>query len=194
MSYDAIAPFYDGLSKVVFGSSLTKAKTCFLQELKPGDKVLAVGGGTGDILAYLPKGVRAHFIDTSPKMLQIARDRSATHEFAQASVFDITDRTYDVILLHCFVDQFSATDLDRLIDHVQLLLAPNGCVQVTEFVDEKLWHKALLTMMYGFFRYTTNLQNNRLPAWKDKFRSKFHAETTKRYYGGFIHAIWYTQM
>ena len=69
--YRAWAPVYDVASERLFAPSRRRALD--LLALKPGERVLIPGVGTGADLPYLPTGVRALGVDLSPAMLARAR-------------------------------------------------------------------------------------------------------------------------
>lgn len=69
--YRIWAPFYDTLLNRFFSPGRKRAFQ--LLSLKPGEKVLLVGIGTGEDIPFLPDGVIATGIDLSPQMLERAR-------------------------------------------------------------------------------------------------------------------------
>lgn len=69
--YRLWAPIYDSTVNRIFTPGRKRALE--LLDLKPGEKVLLVGVGTGADLPLLPAGVDATGIDLSPEMLARAR-------------------------------------------------------------------------------------------------------------------------
>jgi phosphatidylethanolamine/phosphatidyl-N-methylethanolamine N-methyltransferase len=74
-AYRRYARIYD----VIFGAVLQPGRRAVLEalELKPGDRVLEVGVGTGISLPLYPRNVRITGIDVSREMLEKARARVA---------------------------------------------------------------------------------------------------------------------
>ncbi|HVJ24137.1 MAG TPA: methyltransferase domain-containing protein, partial [Burkholderiales bacterium] len=74
-AYRRYARIYD----VVFGAVLQPGRNAVLQalKLKPGDRVLEVGVGTGLSLSLYPRDVRITGIDVSREMLERAQARVA---------------------------------------------------------------------------------------------------------------------
>jgi ubiquinone/menaquinone biosynthesis C-methylase UbiE len=52
-NFDFIAPYYDFLSKLIFGKRLRIAQTSLLSKIPRHQRILLVGGGTGWILPEL---------------------------------------------------------------------------------------------------------------------------------------------
>jgi phosphatidylethanolamine/phosphatidyl-N-methylethanolamine N-methyltransferase len=73
--YDKLAKVYD----LVFGPTLHpgRVKAIRQMDLRPGERVLEVGVGTGINLSLYPKDCRVTGIDFSESMLEKARDRVA---------------------------------------------------------------------------------------------------------------------
>ena len=74
-AYRLYSPVYDLLFGRVFRRGRAAAIRC--AELRPGDRVLDVGFGTGLNLAYYPRDCRIVGIDVSPEMLDRGRQRIA---------------------------------------------------------------------------------------------------------------------
>ena len=74
-AYRRYARIYDA----VFGPVLQPGRRALLErlELKPGERVLEVGVGTGLSLPLYPRSVRITGIDVSREMLEKARERVA---------------------------------------------------------------------------------------------------------------------
>ena len=71
--YRLWAPIYDATVGHIFQPGRRQALR--LLDLKPGERVLLVGVGTGADLPLLPEGVEAVGLDLSPEMLARARSR-----------------------------------------------------------------------------------------------------------------------
>ena len=71
--YTAFAPLYDRVAS--FGTQ--RRRSIELLDLKPGERVLIVGAGTGADLLYLPAGVEVVAGDITPAMVERVRRRAA---------------------------------------------------------------------------------------------------------------------
>ena len=101
--YRAFAPFYD----VVFGPSLQHGRNAVLRalELRPGERVLEIGVGTGLSLPLYPEHVSVSGIDISREMLAKARarveDRQLRHIEAltamDAQALSFADGSFDKV-------------------------------------------------------------------------------------------------
>ena len=71
--YAKLSPIYD----IVFGATLQAGRVAAMErmDLRPGDRVLEVGVGTGINTSLYPRDCRVTAIDLSEKMLQKARER-----------------------------------------------------------------------------------------------------------------------
>ena len=72
--YDYIAPFYQFFSKLVFGDLLFEAQTLFLTKDLTPNKILIVGGGTGELLSFCLNqypAVRITYVESSKKMTSL---------------------------------------------------------------------------------------------------------------------------
>jgi len=177
-SFDGIAPYYDLLSRLVFGKRIVEAQEYFLTEIKEGDRILILGGGTGWILKSIFKItglVEVWYIDSSPKMIE----KSATRNVAPPKVHFIcgtlddipSDMKFNVIITNFFLDMFSEASLLPLIDSISRKLQLDGRWLCTDFIkNEKWWQRVLLSIMYRFFKFTTDLKNDQLPDWENQLR------------------------
>ena len=48
--FDKLTPYYDLLTRLVFGKAIINSQEQFLSLVRSGSRVLVVGGGTGKIL------------------------------------------------------------------------------------------------------------------------------------------------
>jgi len=102
-AYAFLTPVYDILFNKIFHSGRVVAID--LLEIKPGDRVLEIGVGTGLNLPLYPRDCQVTGIDISVEMLQKARERSkelgltnVTLGLMDASDLQFPDDTFDHVL------------------------------------------------------------------------------------------------
>lgn len=103
-AYRRLAPIYDA----VFGPLFARLRRHALGmlALRPGERVLLVGVGTGADLPLLPEGVTAVAVDLSEVMLARARarlplpGRRVALALADAQALPLADRVFDAALLN----------------------------------------------------------------------------------------------
>ena len=102
--YRLWAPVYDALVGPLFQPGRVRALR--LLDLKPGERILLLGIGTGADLPLLPEGVQAVGVDLSPEMLARARSRlpligrRVTLIQADAQNFPIEAGSFDAVVLN----------------------------------------------------------------------------------------------
>lgn len=172
MGFDSIAKYYDRLARIVFGKSLVNAQTHFLDRIPPVSNVLVIGGGTGwwlkEFLQSNPY-CRICYVEESEEMLKLAREVTGGDcriSFRLGNEDSIAERSeFDAIILFCFLDIFSETELRKVIEKIKASAKLNALWLVTDFVESKKWHSILLLIMYRFFKLATGLKNQSLPDW-----------------------------
>lgn len=173
MGFDAIAKYYDQLARLVFGKSLIKAQTYFLNSVPPSSKVLVIGGGTGWwLMKFLQNNpaCKIIYIEESNEMLKMAR--AATNGDCRICFMLGTENSipyeekFDVVITFCFLDLFSEDQLSEVIAKILTSLKPNALWLVTDFVNTNRIHSILLFVMYRFFKLTTEMNNQILPDWE----------------------------
>ena len=161
-NYNPVVWFYDGLSKLVFGSNIKKAQIDLLCLIPANSKLLIVGGGTGwileDITKLHPSSLEITYIDSSSKMIERSEKRSyaSNHvEFIEASIehyhLPDTGKLYDVIITPFIADGFSQADWQQVFTKLDKGLKANGVWLYTDFqMNDKslLWQRLLLKLLY----------------------------------------------
>lgn len=192
--FDKVARFYDRLAQLVYGKTLLNAKSHFLDQIREGDRVLIIGGGTGEILPLLPSSCQVTFLDPSTNMIEVAVKREKPIETTFVSQilenFESSGK-FDVIIANFFFDLFEEPVLSRQLKNVKRLLDADGTLVVSDFSYSsplhQFWQRPLVASMYLFFRITTGLKTNRLPKIEKKLEGAgLHVQIEKRWGKGFI--------
>lgn len=197
-TFDPIADFYDPLADIIFLGRVFQAQTRYLDRIKPGSKVLILGGGTGRILVPLFKrqpDARVWYVEASAAMLKKSRDRLTGQEkvvFIHGTEESLPDQRFDVIILPFFLDMFEEPDLSDLCSKLLRTSKAGAVWLVSDFVDSRRWYRIVLFVMYRFFNLLCQVKPHRLPPWKQMLRASvgLPLEETS-YYGGFISADLY---
>jgi tRNA (cmo5U34)-methyltransferase len=188
--FDRLAPFYDDLAGLVFGQQMIDAQTCYLNAIPTHSKVLMLGGGTGWILQELLKinsTLEVWYIDSSPKMLELASQRLNGNNQVQfilgteANIPQGID--FDVLITHFFLDQFSDLELSTIINHLTKLMRPEVKWLVADFVPSpKTQHQILSWMMHTFFRWSVNHPNKSLVNWENAMAANGWTFQSQQYF------------
>jgi len=181
MNCDAIARYYQALEYLSFGPCLERARFAFLSHTTPAKRAILCGGGDGRFLAQLLRTnprVQVDFVDLSPAMVELARQRIARmgEGFLQRVTFTVADirefrprsSGYDLIATHFFLDCFSETELENVVACLARCSAPNAQWLLSEFHEanthlDRIWTKTVIRTLYAAFRITTGLRVTRLP-------------------------------
>ena len=196
-SFDFIAPFYDRLAKLVFGRSIINSQLHFLNLIPDQASVLILGGGTGWILEELiarKPDCAVCYIEASSKMLQLTHQRKlndnitlihGTEDHIPATI------AFDAVITNFYLDLFPEDRLDKVIRKVTERARPASVWIATDFIDEgKWWQRAMLKVMYFFFRNVSAVEAAKLPAWKKRMLQHLWVEQdSKIWYGGFIGSV-----
>lgn len=173
-NYDKIAPIYDTLSKLVFNKSQLLGQIAQLKYLNANQHILICGGGSGKILdeisIKIPRGLQILYLDSSQKMIEIAKTRnrgSNIIEFICQDILDFeTDKRFDVIITSFFFDNFPENKANYVFGKLDSLLVNNGLWFQNDFTlssnTEIWWKSIMLRIMYLFFNLTSNLGNSKL--------------------------------
>jgi ubiquinone/menaquinone biosynthesis C-methylase UbiE len=195
-NYDNSAPFYDGLSRLVFGKTLIKAQVYLLQFIPAKAKILIIGGGTGWILEEIakvhPTGLTITYVEISANMTGLSRKRNTGSNnvtFINDAVENVLLQIdYDVVITPFLFDNFTEETLPGLFDHIHPALKPRGAWLCTDYqVTGKLWQKALLKSMYLFFKLLCGIDTTTLPDFDAQFaKHGYKKKSAKTFFANFI--------
>lgn len=102
LRYTLWAPFYDWVA--TFRGQ--RRRSIEVLALRPGERVLVVGAGTGADLPFIPQGVEVLATDLTPAMLARARPRvrpGIELRVMDGQALDLPDASFDAVILHLIV-------------------------------------------------------------------------------------------
>lgn len=181
MNCDTLAPHYQNLEHLSFGSRLERSRIAFLGEVATAQRAIVCGGGDGRFLARLLR-VNPHvvvdFVELSAAMLEIAqrRVRGMGLEFyartrfwaGDLRAFEPRPEGYDLIVTNFFLDCFSEQELLSVVMYLSRCAARDARWVLSDFQEVpsafgRLWSGAVIRGLYAAFRCTTGLCVDRLP-------------------------------
>jgi ubiquinone/menaquinone biosynthesis C-methylase UbiE len=183
MNANLIAPFYQPVEYMCFGSALQQRRTAFLEDVHGARRAVSCGEGDGRFLVALVKanpGVHATAVDASRRMVELARKRieymgdayRARTDFSYMQVGQFEPgESYDLIATNFFLDCLSTAEVEVVVKQIASWAAPRAKWIVSEFAQPAdpvahLWTGAVIRSLYGAFRLTTGLRVTQLPAYR----------------------------
>ena len=177
MSFDTLAHYYRMMEWVTAGGVLQRCRTAFLAETTNSHRALLLGEGPGRFLVKLLRAnprVEITCVERSPRMIDEARRQLTEDELARVR-FEQVDalewqpprHEFDLVVTNFFLDCFRPEELQSLVAKVGASATMNALWLVADFREpERGWRRwrgrAVLGLMYAFFRFTTDLSAVRL--------------------------------
>ncbi|TKB46292.1 bifunctional demethylmenaquinone methyltransferase/2-methoxy-6-polyprenyl-1,4-benzoquinol methylase UbiE [Thalassotalea mangrovi] len=160
--FHSVAQQYDIMNDLMsFGiHRLWKRFTIDASGARPGNKVLDLAGGTGDLTAKFSKIVGANgqvvLADINSSMLNVGRDKlrdlgvvgNVDYVQANAQALPFEDNTFDIVTIAFGLR--NVTDKDEALRSIYRVLKPGGRLLVLEF--SKPEHE-LLNKVYDFYSF-----------------------------------------
>jgi demethylmenaquinone methyltransferase/2-methoxy-6-polyprenyl-1,4-benzoquinol methylase len=135
--FDRIAPVYDGMNRLMTaGLDRRWRRETAVAVVRPGDRVLDVCCGTGDLaVAAAAAGGRVTGVDFSERMLERARRKSQAVEWLQADALALpfADDSFDVATAGFGVRNFE--DLEAGLRELRRVLRSGGRLGVLEITQ-----------------------------------------------------------
>ena len=202
-SYDPIAFGYDFIAGLFSFNQINKSQLAFVSHLSTQATCLILGGGSGYFLQKLleeNETIHVTYVDASVKMIASAQKRIAKNlpdelhrvTFICKLVEDFEFDSYDVIVCNYFLDLFDDVYVTQLIKQFKQYLNKDGLLYITDFsLSEKgfmHWSgKVGLKILYLFFKWTTNLPTQNLPAIDAIVKQKgFYILNVKSFFKGLL--------
>lgn len=202
--FNRVAPYYDALARLVYGTALERAQLALLPFVPQQARVLVIGGGTGWLLEQLlktEKHLGILYLDASPAMLQRAQQKFSKYKMPSCSVsFRLgTEQAlqpheqFDVIVTPFLLDLFPPPRLQQLMQKLTAALAPNGKWLLADFWPARQpapwWQQVLIKGMYVFFGWLSEVQAKQLPDYGSHFKVLgFEVKYSQLFYGDMVQA------
>jgi demethylmenaquinone methyltransferase/2-methoxy-6-polyprenyl-1,4-benzoquinol methylase len=129
---------YDAMSQLYSGGQIRVCKLAFLDQIRPGQRVLFAGAGTGeDAIAAAERGATVVAIDSSAEMVERLRERAGPGtaiEIVRADVLEV-DRPgqFDWVISNFFLNIFQPEALRRVIGHLAAFMTHDGALVIGDF-------------------------------------------------------------
>jgi ubiquinone/menaquinone biosynthesis C-methylase UbiE len=199
-SYDNVAPYYDFLSRAIYGNAISKANSYLVNFIPPKSTIAIIGGGTGNILKQIatvhPAGLKIFYIDISAKMISLSKHKRVGENeiiFINSAIQDVTlTEDLDVIITPFFFDNFNNSTAREIFYKINPFLKAAGLWLYADFQDNGGWQRSLLKLMYLFFKMVCNIETSRLPDTKTLFlQAGYTIQQQRSFFSDFIYSMVY---
>jgi tRNA (cmo5U34)-methyltransferase len=178
VNFDKIAPVYDQLASMIFGNTLQKSQECTLRFIPAQVTILIVGGGTGWYLKKLLQQKQVKkivYLEASQAMLRLSQHNIASVSCSTEVEFRLgteqsirSGEKFDVVITHFVLDLFPEPQVKAMIHILYNALRQNGIWLCSDFElsrqhPGRWWKKSLISAMYFFFRWVSNVKASTLP-------------------------------
>jgi len=129
--YNLYAPFYDIAGRLF---NADRKRSIQMLQLRPDEKVLLLGAGTGIDLEFLPREADVTAVDISPAMIKQVQKRAERidHDVnalvMDGHALDFPDETFDVVILHLILAVIP--DPHACISEAVRVLKPDGRMSI----------------------------------------------------------------
>lgn len=179
MSFDTLAPIYLWMERLAAGNKMQQCRTAFLAEMPEPRRILIAGEGHGrSVMACLQAFPSAQMtcVDISLGMIAQARNALVVQgfevgrvEFVHADFLSWSPEAeaYDLIVTHYFLDCFTSTQMESVVQKLASAAAPKAAWHIADFQLAKSgWRRVrsvvIVWLLYRFFRLMTHLSASEL--------------------------------
>ena len=157
-AYDRLSSLYDALSHLYSGGKIRALKAAQSAEMRPGDKILYAGVGTGEEAPLLAHSdVKVTILDASPLMLEraVGRFKAAGVQGVENICCDVREHSrnayYDVVVSNFFLNVFSQSTMQEVLGHLAMMTKPGGKVLIGDYsFPHGRWPQRAVQRMYYF--------------------------------------------
>jgi hypothetical protein len=176
-SYGWTAKLYSTVERLAFGSQLMRARLALLTHLLSAQHILILGEGDGRFLQALRRenpSATVVVVDRSRRMLNRAAGRlppgCPNVNFMQKDAVEFLETcttTFDAIVTMFLLDCLTPDEVAKVVHLGTLKLAPAGKWLWADFVvpgkgARRIAARVMLTLLYWFFRATTDTSGSTL--------------------------------
>ena len=151
---------YDKGIRILTLGRLDKAYDRLTSYIKPGQKVLDLGCGTGALtIKAAQKAAKVKGIDINPEMLEIAQKRAAEANLAKnmelcemgvAELGGEESESYDVVMSGLCLSELGEDELRYTLREAKRILKPGGILLIADEVRPKSISKMILNWLIRF--------------------------------------------
>ena len=189
--FDSVATRYDLMNDLMSMGlhRFWKRIAVFIASARPGDRVLDLAGGSGDLTRLLARDVgptgEVVILDINRSMLEVGRDRlidagaidNVRYVQADAEVLPFPDRSFNVVTMAFGLR--NVTHKDRALAEMHRVLKPGGTAHVLEFSQVS---SPLLSKLYDLYSFRLLPRIGALVA-KDEASYRYLAESIRMHPG-----------
>lgn len=161
--FDSVASNYDIMNDVMSMGihRIWKRHTIELSGIRPGNVVLDLAGGTGDLTKAFAKRVgktgKVVLADINESMVRVGRDRltdagimgNVNYAITNAEALTFPDNTFDLVTIAFGLR--NVTNKDKALEEIYRVLKPGGQLMVLEFSKVT---QPLLAKAYDFYSFS----------------------------------------
>lgn len=189
--FDSVATRYDLMNDLMSMGlhRIWKRIAVFIASARPGDRVLDLAGGSGDLTRLLARDVgptgEVVILDINRSMLEVGRDRlidagaidNVRYVQADAEVLPFPDRSFNVVTMAFGLR--NVTHKERALAEMHRVLKPGGTAHVLEFSQVS---SPLLSKLYDLYSFRLLPRIGALVA-KDEASYRYLAESIRMHPG-----------
>jgi ubiquinone/menaquinone biosynthesis C-methylase UbiE len=171
---DVFLPFYDLMAKLA-GADRARQTLFGLAPLRPGDRVLDIGCGTGTFVTMLKRrypGIEVTGLDPDPKALARARHKaeraglSVRFDQGFADSLEYSDATFDAVLSSFMFHHLEGGNREKTLREVRRVLKPGGSFYLLDFEVSPSGH-GLFNLFHSGERLRDNTESRILSLMAD---------------------------
>jgi phosphatidylethanolamine/phosphatidyl-N-methylethanolamine N-methyltransferase len=187
LRYTLWAPHYDRVTKF----HPERRHSIALLDLRPGERLLIIGCGTGADIPFVPPGVFILAVDLTPAMLEQARAHArpgVTFRQMDGLALDLPDGSFDAAILHMVLEVIP--DPARCLAEAARVLTPGGRLAVFDkFLPDGARPSRLRRLALALLDLVFTSTNRQMGDILERSRAPFEVAHDERAAGSYRHLI-----